>query len=74
MNDASPYIKPSVSAYRKRHTGVGKPKTESRRSSCSESVWISSWISICSSCSHLFLTRGTCGLSMLVCAEVNGII
>lgn len=31
MNDASPYIKPSVSAYRKRHTVVGKPKTESRR-------------------------------------------
>lgn len=44
------------------------------QASSSESVWTSSWISICSSCSHLFLTRGTCGPSLLLRAEVNVII
>lgn len=48
-------------------TRVGKAKN---REQAFESVWISSWISICSSRSHLFLTRGTSGPSSVLCVCV----
>ena len=49
---------------------AGEPGTESGRLSPCES----GWISICSSHARLLLARGTCGLSELLCVEVNAVI